>query len=179
MPQATQEVISRLPETTGEEFEAAVGAARDAFPAWRRTPVPTRARVMLKLQQLIRENMVRAAQMWCAAKRACEAPGADPVSAQLHVPAIVTSSAELCDSRNVLLSNGPDSSLARAALLEMVRTPCTACASAAHWAAGEPSEGQDFPVRQTILTTGPLRFSGRTGPQRHPGAGQDPRRRAG
>ena len=60
-PQATQEVISRLPETTGEEFEAAVSAARDAFPAWRRTPVPTRARVMLKLQQLIRENMVRTA----------------------------------------------------------------------------------------------------------------------
>jgi len=60
-PQATQEVISRLPQTTGDEFEAAVGAARDAFPAWRQTPVPTRARVMLKLQQLIRENMVRGA----------------------------------------------------------------------------------------------------------------------
>ncbi len=61
--QATQEVISRLPQTTGEEFEAAVGAARDAFPAWRQTPVPTRARVMLKLQQLIRENMVRGASL--------------------------------------------------------------------------------------------------------------------
>ena len=58
-PQATQEVISRLPETTGEEFEAAVSAAKNAFPAWRQTPVPTRARAMLKLQQLIRENMVR------------------------------------------------------------------------------------------------------------------------
>ena len=65
-PQATQEIIARLPETTGEEFEAAIGAARDAFPAWRQTPVPTRARVMLKLQQLIRENMVRAAALRAA-----------------------------------------------------------------------------------------------------------------
>lgn len=33
-------------------------AAKDAFPKWRNTPVSTRARVMLKLQQLINENMV-------------------------------------------------------------------------------------------------------------------------
>jgi malonate-semialdehyde dehydrogenase (acetylating)/methylmalonate-semialdehyde dehydrogenase len=36
-----------------------VQAAKAAFPAWRNTPVPTRARVMFKLQQLIRENWVR------------------------------------------------------------------------------------------------------------------------
>jgi malonate-semialdehyde dehydrogenase (acetylating)/methylmalonate-semialdehyde dehydrogenase len=56
--QATQEVVSRLPLTTPAEFNAAVAAAKEAFPAWRATPVPTRARVMLKLQQLIRENWV-------------------------------------------------------------------------------------------------------------------------
>ncbi|KAK9829200.1 hypothetical protein WJX72_004455 [[Myrmecia] bisecta] len=54
---ATQEVVSRLPQTTPAEFNAAVQAAKDAFPAWRRTPVPHRLRVMFKLQQLIRENM--------------------------------------------------------------------------------------------------------------------------
>ena len=52
-------MIALLPETTAVEFDAAVAAAKAAFPAWRRTPVSTRARVMLKLQQLIRENMVR------------------------------------------------------------------------------------------------------------------------
>lgn len=51
--------MSRLPETTSAEFDAAVAAAKAAFPAWRRTAVSQRARVMLKLQQLIRENMVR------------------------------------------------------------------------------------------------------------------------
>jgi delta 1-pyrroline-5-carboxylate dehydrogenase len=61
--QATQEVVSRLPLTTPTEFNAAVAAAKEAFPAWRATPVPTRARVMLKLQQLIRENWVGGAGM--------------------------------------------------------------------------------------------------------------------
>ena len=57
--QATQEVVSRMPIITNSEFEEAVQAAKDAFPAWKRTPVPHRQRVMLKFQQLIRENMVR------------------------------------------------------------------------------------------------------------------------
>lgn len=54
---ATQEVVTRMPLATKSEFEEAVKAAKDAFPAWKRTPVPYRQRVMLKLQQLIRENM--------------------------------------------------------------------------------------------------------------------------
>lgn len=59
--QATQEVVSRLPETTAAEFNAAVAAAKAAFPAWRATPVPTRQRVMLKFQELIRANWVSGA----------------------------------------------------------------------------------------------------------------------
>lgn len=59
--QATQDVVSRVPQTTSAEFEAAVAAARDAFPAWRRTPVSVRQRVMLRLQHLIREHTVRTA----------------------------------------------------------------------------------------------------------------------
>lgn len=58
VPQATQEVVSRLPETTTAEFNAAVAAAKAAFPAWRATAVPTRQRVMLKFQELIRANWV-------------------------------------------------------------------------------------------------------------------------
>lgn len=57
--QANQEVLSRLPLTTAAEFDAAVAAARAAFPKWRSTPLPTRARVMFKFQELIRANMVR------------------------------------------------------------------------------------------------------------------------
>ena len=54
---ATQDVVSRVPECTPAEFAAAVESAREAFPAWRNTPVPVRSRVMFKLQHLIRENM--------------------------------------------------------------------------------------------------------------------------
>ena len=56
--QATQEVVSQIPLTTKEEFKAAVSAAKQAFPSWRNTPVTTRQRVMLKLQELIRRDMV-------------------------------------------------------------------------------------------------------------------------
>jgi malonate-semialdehyde dehydrogenase (acetylating)/methylmalonate-semialdehyde dehydrogenase len=54
----TQEVVSRIPLTTADEFRAAVDAARTAFPGWRGTPVTTRQRVMFKFQELIRANMV-------------------------------------------------------------------------------------------------------------------------
>ncbi|KAK4438080.1 Methylmalonate-semialdehyde dehydrogenase [acylating], mitochondrial [Sesamum alatum] len=54
---ATQEVVSRVPLTTKEEFKSAVAAAKEAFPSWRNTPITTRQRVMFKLQELIRKNM--------------------------------------------------------------------------------------------------------------------------
>ncbi|XP_054778696.1 methylmalonate-semialdehyde dehydrogenase [acylating], mitochondrial [Prosopis cineraria] len=54
---ATQEVVSQLPLTTDEEFKAAVSEAKKAFPSWRNTPITTRQRVMLKLQELIRRDM--------------------------------------------------------------------------------------------------------------------------
>ncbi|KAJ7517347.1 hypothetical protein O6H91_21G020000 [Diphasiastrum complanatum] len=54
---ATQEVVSRVPLTTGEEFDAAVAAARQAYPAWRDTPITVRQRFMFKLQELIRRDM--------------------------------------------------------------------------------------------------------------------------
>lgn len=54
---ATQEVVSQVPLTTYEEFKAAVSSAKQAFPAWRNTPITTRQRVMLKFQELIRRDM--------------------------------------------------------------------------------------------------------------------------
>ncbi|KAL0335037.1 UNVERIFIED_CONTAM: Methylmalonate-semialdehyde dehydrogenase [acylating], mitochondrial [Sesamum radiatum] len=53
---ATQEVVSRVPLTTKDEFKSAVAAAKEAFPSWRNTPITTRQRVMFKLQDLIRKN---------------------------------------------------------------------------------------------------------------------------
>ncbi|KAI3451266.1 hypothetical protein Pfo_007931 [Paulownia fortunei] len=43
--------------TTYEEFKAAVIAAKQAFPAWKNTPVSTRQRIMFKLQELIHRDI--------------------------------------------------------------------------------------------------------------------------
>jgi len=54
---ATNEVVTRVPEATQDEMEAAVSAAEAAFPAWSETSILARQQVMFKLQQLIKENM--------------------------------------------------------------------------------------------------------------------------
>jgi malonate-semialdehyde dehydrogenase (acetylating) / methylmalonate-semialdehyde dehydrogenase len=54
---ATQQVLAQVPFATPQELEAAVAAAREAFKTWRKTPIGARARIFLKYQQLIRENM--------------------------------------------------------------------------------------------------------------------------
>ncbi|MFT0212355.1 CoA-acylating methylmalonate-semialdehyde dehydrogenase [Pseudomonas sp. F1_0610] len=54
---ATQEVLARVPFATADEIQAAVASAKDAFKTWRKTPIGARARIFLKYQQLIRENM--------------------------------------------------------------------------------------------------------------------------
>ena len=59
---ATQEVIARVPFATDEELNAAVHSARQAFKTWKNTSLAARARVMLKLQALVRENLTRIAQ---------------------------------------------------------------------------------------------------------------------
>jgi malonate-semialdehyde dehydrogenase (acetylating)/methylmalonate-semialdehyde dehydrogenase len=54
---ATQAVLARVPFATADEVDAAVAAAAQAFKTWRKTPIGARARIFLKYQQLIRENM--------------------------------------------------------------------------------------------------------------------------
>ncbi len=54
---ATQEVLARVPFATAEEIDRAVASGQKAFQTWRKTPIGARARIFLKYQQLIRENM--------------------------------------------------------------------------------------------------------------------------
>ncbi|QOD12132.1 CoA-acylating methylmalonate-semialdehyde dehydrogenase [Psychrobacter sp. 28M-43] len=54
---ATQEIIAKVPQSTPAEIEQAIKTASEAFQSWRVTPISKRARVFLKYQQLIRENM--------------------------------------------------------------------------------------------------------------------------
>ncbi|WP_342246740.1 CoA-acylating methylmalonate-semialdehyde dehydrogenase [Pseudomonas sp. OTU5201] len=63
---ATQEVLARVPFATQDEMNAAVAAAQEAFKTWRKTPIGARARIFLKYQQLIRENMKELAALLTA-----------------------------------------------------------------------------------------------------------------
>jgi malonate-semialdehyde dehydrogenase (acetylating)/methylmalonate-semialdehyde dehydrogenase len=59
---ATQEVLAQVPFVTDEEINAAVASAKQAFDSWKNTPLAVRARIMLKLQALVRGHMSRIAR---------------------------------------------------------------------------------------------------------------------
>jgi malonate-semialdehyde dehydrogenase (acetylating) / methylmalonate-semialdehyde dehydrogenase len=59
---ATQEVLAQVPFATDDELNAAIAAAKTAFKTWKNTPLAARARIMLKLQALVREHMPQIAK---------------------------------------------------------------------------------------------------------------------
>ncbi len=58
---ATQEVLARVPMCDAAEVGEAVEAAAAAFKTWKNVPLGARARIMLKLQELIRRDMKKIA----------------------------------------------------------------------------------------------------------------------
>lgn len=58
---ATNNLVTRVPQMTDAELEAAVASAEKAFPAWRNTSVLARQGIMFKFVALIRENWDRLA----------------------------------------------------------------------------------------------------------------------
>jgi len=53
---ATCKTIARVPISTKEELDAAVAAAKEAFPDWRRTTPLARSRCLFRLKELLEEN---------------------------------------------------------------------------------------------------------------------------
>jgi malonate-semialdehyde dehydrogenase (acetylating)/methylmalonate-semialdehyde dehydrogenase len=53
---ATYKTISKVPISTREEIDAAVEAAKAAFPDWRRTTPVARSRMLYRLKELLEEN---------------------------------------------------------------------------------------------------------------------------
>nr|OQO27573.1 Methylmalonate-semialdehyde dehydrogenase [acylating], mitochondrial [Rachicladosporium sp. CCFEE 5018] len=58
---ATNNLVTRVPQSTSEELTAAVDSAEKAFPAWKATSVLHRQGIMFKYVALIRENWDRLA----------------------------------------------------------------------------------------------------------------------
>jgi malonate-semialdehyde dehydrogenase (acetylating)/methylmalonate-semialdehyde dehydrogenase len=63
---ATQEVLARVPMCDAAEVGEAVKAAAEAYKTWKNVPLGQRARIMLKLQELIRRDMKKLAAVLTA-----------------------------------------------------------------------------------------------------------------
>lgn len=59
---ATGTVYSQIPDSGAEDVQAAVDAAKAAFPAWSATPAEKRAKVMMKIASFIERDLERFAQ---------------------------------------------------------------------------------------------------------------------
>lgn len=60
---ATGETIAVVPHSTRSEVQQAIQAAQTAFPAWKNTAVPRRARILFKYQQLLVEHWEELAKL--------------------------------------------------------------------------------------------------------------------
>ena len=60
---ATGEVIARVPFSTREDLDLAVSIAKQAFKTWKKVPVPRRARILFRYQQLLVENWEELAKL--------------------------------------------------------------------------------------------------------------------
>jgi aminomuconate-semialdehyde/2-hydroxymuconate-6-semialdehyde dehydrogenase len=54
---ATEEVIARIPDSDERDVADAVAAAKEAFPAWSRTPAAERSRLLQRLADLVEKNL--------------------------------------------------------------------------------------------------------------------------
>ncbi|MBT2756305.1 CoA-acylating methylmalonate-semialdehyde dehydrogenase [Mesobacillus foraminis] len=60
---ATGEVIARVPLSTREDLDQAAATAKEAFKTWRKVPVPRRARILFRYQQLLVEHWEELARL--------------------------------------------------------------------------------------------------------------------
>src|SRR6266436_9069830 len=60
---ATAELLARTPLSSFADVDAAVQAAADAFPSWRRTPAGERVQYLFKLKNLLEENLDELARL--------------------------------------------------------------------------------------------------------------------
>ena len=58
---ATNDLVSRAPQTTDAELKAAVESAQKAFPAWKATSLLARQQIMFKFVNLVRQHWDRLA----------------------------------------------------------------------------------------------------------------------
>ncbi|KAJ2719615.1 hypothetical protein GGI07_005113 [Coemansia sp. Benny D115] len=105
---ATQDVVTRVPQSTAHELNEAAHSAQLAFKEWRRTSVLTRQRKMLDLQHAIRHNMDELAASIVAEQGKVLADARGDVQRGLQVVESMAGLPELMLGTKIEVSNGMD-----------------------------------------------------------------------
>ncbi len=111
---STGKAIAQVPCCTKEEVEAAIAAAKAAYPAWKNTPVRKRAAIMMKLHSLIQRDMDELTRMVATENGKCWAEAAGDVGKALDMTELACSAPTMLLGDSLMdASSGYDTTLYR------------------------------------------------------------------
>lgn len=111
---STGKPIAQVPQCTGAEVEKAIAAAKAAYPAWKNTPVRSRAGIMMKLRNLIERDKDELAMMVATENGKCWSEAVGDVAKALEMTELACSAPSLLMGESLMdTSNGYDTTLYR------------------------------------------------------------------
>ena len=114
---STGKPIAQVPQCTASEVERAIAAAKAAFPAWKNTPVRTRASIMMKLRNLIERDKEELTRMVATENGKCWSEAAGDVAKALEMTELACSAPSLLMGESLMdTSRGYDTTLYREAI---------------------------------------------------------------
>lgn len=111
---STGKAIAQVPCCTKEEVEAAIAAAKAAYPAWKNTPVRKRASIMMKLRNLIERDMDELTRLVATENGKCWSEAAGDVGKALEMTELACSAPTMLMGESLMdTSSGYDTTLYR------------------------------------------------------------------
>ena len=111
---STGKAIAQVPQCTQAEMDAAIAAAKAAFPAWRDTPVKKRAALMMKLRTLLERDLEELTRLVATENGKCWAEAAGDVGKAIEMTELACSAPSLLMGESLMdTSAGYDTTLYR------------------------------------------------------------------
>lgn len=111
---STGKAIAQVPCCTKDEVEAAIAAAKAAYPAWKNTPVRKRAGIMMKLRNLIERDMDELTRIVATENGKCWSEAAGDVGKALEMTELACSAPTMLMGESLMdTSSGYDTTLYR------------------------------------------------------------------
>ena len=111
---STGRPIAQVPQCTAAEVEKAIAAAKAAYPAWKNTPVRSRASIMMKLRSLIERDKDELTRMVATENGKCWSEAAGDVAKALEMTELACSAPSLLMGESLMdTSKGYDTTLYR------------------------------------------------------------------